>query len=336
MLITANSIMAQTISNPDFELKTGCPTSHTQMNLATGWNQPTNGTSDYLNTCGYNFSDKIIPYSGTGYVGAFIESISLKEYITNTLSVPLVKDVTYTISFMVAHLYGSTNTNAFGGINFVDLPLSEQGFLGIMFSESAPTQANVTSNYGSPISDSFGSGKALIPVGHAAYSSSSRNQWVPVTLTYKAKGGERYMTVGQFRNGSTSSIVWPSAAYFLYDKFSSSLTPTPVCNAGTTPPPVKNVSNVCPATTVNLVSAHTGFIPAGASLVWYKNNTHTGPPLTTSEIANAGAGTYYAFYHDESNNCYGPVSNVVNVTITSCCNAGTDQVSLKGNVLINQ
>ena len=91
-----------------------------------------------------------------------------------------------------------------------------------------------------------------------------------------------------------------------------------ICKAGSTKPVVRNLSNMCPSNTVNLNNAHTGTVPFSASLVWYRNNTHTGSPLTTSAIANAGAGTYYAFYYDESNNCYGPVSNAVNVIIDVC------------------
>ena len=87
----------------------------------------------------------------------------------------------------------------------------------------------------------------------------------------------------------------------------------PACTAGAIAPPVSSLNYSCPATSVNLVTAHTGTIPSGASLVWYTNNTHTGVALTASEIANAGVGTYYAFYYDGTNNCYSPASSVVTV-----------------------
>ena len=99
---------------------------------------------------------------------------------------------------------------------------------------------------------------------------------------------------------------------------SSSITPAAVCNAGTTAPAVQNLSNVCPATTVDLTNAHTGTVPAGAALAWFTNNAHTGTALSGTQITQAGAGTYYAFYYDSTNACYSPASAPVTVTISVC------------------
>ena len=103
-------------------------------------------------------------------------------------------------------------------------------------------------------------------------------------------------------------------------------------------PPVQNLSNVCPTTTVNLTTAHTGTVPAGTSLKWFTNNTHTGTALTGTQVTQAGAGTYYAFYNDTNdplNHCWSPASDPVTVTINGCCNAGTAQVPLTGNTINN-
>ncbi|MBB6369639.1 hypothetical protein [Chryseobacterium shigense] len=100
---------------------------------------------------------------------------------------------------------------------------------------------------------------------------------------------------------------------------SSSLVACLSCNAGFSGPPVvTSLTNTCPANTVNLNSAHTGTVPAGTQLVWYTNNTHSGTALTTTQVASAGAGTYYAFYFDGTNNCYSPSSESVTVNITVC------------------
>lgn len=110
-----------------------------------------------------------------------------------------------------------------------------------------------------------------------------------------------------------------------------------VFNVGA-PTVTSSLSNVCPATTVNLDSAHTGTKPSGTNLVWFTNSTHSGTALTATQVANAGAGTYYAYYQSTSNtNCYSTASNAVTVTISSCatCNAGTSQVPLTGNTLSN-
>jgi alpha-tubulin suppressor-like RCC1 family protein len=81
-------------------------------------------------------------------------------------------------------------------------------------------------------------------------------------------------------------------------------------------PPVKNVANVCPWNTVNLNDAYTGSIPAGTSLVWFTNSAHTGTALSGTQVSDAGAGTYYAFYYNGT--CYSAASNPVVLTINNC------------------
>ena len=77
------------------------------------------------------------------------------------------------------------------------------------------------------------------------------------------------------------------------------------------------VSNVCPATTVNLTTHSTGTPPSGTTVTW-----HTGTPATAAnKVADptmVGSGTYYAAYFDATNSCYSPTSTPVQVTITTC------------------
>jgi len=69
------------------------------------------------------------------------------------------------------------------------------------------------------------------------------------------------------------------------------------CAASTQAPLVNNnISNLCPATTVNLNLAHTGTIPTGTNLVWFTNSNHTGAALSGPQVTQAGTRTYYAFY----------------------------------------
>jgi|GEM_PF-1992071 len=82
-------------------------------------------------------------------------------------------------------------------------------------------------------------------------------------------------------------------------------------------PPVQDLANDCPLTTVNLEDAHTDTTPSGSELRWFTNDSHTGTALTLAQIATAGAGTYYAFYYD-SNGVYSPASAAVTVTIDDC------------------
>lgn len=94
-------------------------------------------------------------------------------------------------------------------------------------------------------------------------------------------------------------------------------------------PPVKNLTNTCTATTVNLNNAHTGTVPAGTSLKWFTNNTHTGTALSGTQVTQAGAGTYYAFYNDITdpvNTCWSPASDPVTVTIINRLDSDGDGI----------
>ena len=88
-----------------------------------------------------------------------------------------------------------------------------------------------------------------------------------------------------------------------------------VCDGGPAPKVISSLDNICPATSVNLNRAHLGTIPAGTSLVWFNNNTHTGTPLSETQITQASAGTYYAFYYNETNDCWSPASEAVVILI---------------------
>lgn len=98
------------------------------------------------------------------------------------------------------------------------------------------------------------------------------------------------------------------------------------CNAGSAAPTLSSTtaSNPCPATTVNLGNLVTSATPAGASLVWFTNSTHTGAAYATPTAATSG--TYYAFYYDAVGNCYSPASAAVTVT-TAKCNVAVNDMS---------
>lgn len=78
------------------------------------------------------------------------------------------------------------------------------------------------------------------------------------------------------------------------------------------------ISNTCPNTTVDLNSLVTNVPPMGADtvVVWFTNNMATGTAYATPTMATAG--TYYAFFYDTVDSCYGPASGAVTVTINGC------------------
>ncbi|MFY7886223.1 MAG: beta strand repeat-containing protein [Dolichospermum sp.] len=102
-----------------------------------------------------------------------------------------------------------------------------------------------------------------------------------------------------------------------------------VCSAGTAAPTLSatTISNVCPATTVDLSTITASNTPSGTTLTW-----HSGTPATTanklSSITGLAAGTYYAAFFDAAGNCYsgtsGSATTAVTATVASCTIIDTD------------
>lgn len=108
------------LPNGDFEQYTLCPDYVSQIDRCVGWSRPTEGTSDYFNAClGVPFSMSVPDNqmgdeparSGNGYTGfyAFSDLDPLtsgpddyREYITHSLSTPLVPGVAYRLEFYVS------------------------------------------------------------------------------------------------------------------------------------------------------------------------------------------------------------------------------------------
>ncbi|NIJ54768.1 T9SS type A sorting domain-containing protein [Dyadobacter arcticus] len=94
------------------------------------------------------------------------------------------------------------------------------------------------------------------------------------------------------------------------------------------------IINECPVTTtVNLNNAFTGALPAGATLLWYTNPTHSGLPVADPAHASVLISTYYAFYYDVGNDCYNTANSTsfVKVTKRPCDQAAPSYFGLNEN-----
>ena len=139
-------------------------------------------------------------------------------------------------------------------------------------------------------------------------------QWVAIASTVDSTsllGGSSSLTSGSI---TTNAALVPDT-YEIY-------TLGKVCGSGVAPTlSSTSLANICPALTVDLISAVTSSTPSGASLVWYTNTTHTGSAYATP--SEAIAGTYYAFYYESENNCYTPGTTAVTATTASPPNTPT-------------
>ena len=121
-------------------------------------------------------------------------------------------------------------------------------------------------------------------------------------------------------NQLSSGTLVPGTTYYVafWDSFYKCYSPTtPIRGCGNIAPQVQNLTISCPATSVDLNTAQDTSVlttPANSSLVWFTNSTHTGTALTGTQVTQAGAGIYYAFYYDSVGGCYSPASTPVEVT----------------------
>ncbi|TDX87258.1 DUF11 domain-containing protein [Epilithonimonas xixisoli] len=318
-IITAIAVMTSMlsyaqnrISNPGYETYSQIPDNYSQLSRATGWINPMGsfaGTPDYFNTQGsFNLSDKILPRSGTAYAGTFLEmkgssinATDYKEYMTMPLSGTLTAGATYTLSFYVAHLFGSqpARFNQPAGITFYDLPSDEQGYLGAVFSTAAPTLANTVGNTSpryTSIRNDFGVGRVLIPNTNTdVYGATSRYNWVKATLQYTATGTEQFVTFGQLRPGTTS-LANNQAVYYIYDDFyltvpsvlTKSVSPSSIRQGGTATYTF-TLTNTSTGNTAQTGLAFTDILPSGLRIAATPNVVVSG--LTGGSVVAPGGGT---------------------------------------------
>jgi OmpA-OmpF porin, OOP family len=197
------------IINPDFETHSGCPNTSGQYLLAEEWFSPNLGSPDYFNDCSntleygteFNCKGGQIPHSGHGYMGILSENLHNNEYfeyLETHLNDPLVAGQTYCIRFYVS-------------LGDCDFALQE---LGAVFSQTilkVPEAKKVVLPY--------------VPITNGSVLSETE-KWMCIKGTYKAKGGERYLTIGYFnkednfirvRENPKVNPTFRSAYYFIDD-----------------------------------------------------------------------------------------------------------------------
>ncbi len=195
----AGPAYAQLVPNPSFETYSACPTSSSgsgQLAYATGWTSPTLSSSDYYNTCGnaamgvpLNAVGYQTPHGpGHGYAGLYvycqdpIECANMgpdyREYLESALTSPLVAGHTYQVTFYVSLAENSGQ--------------SSDG-MGAYFSHGAVGSTSRTVlNYSPQIHN---------PNGMLMTDTSN---WIPVSGSFVAAGGEDHITIGNFKNNAST------------------------------------------------------------------------------------------------------------------------------------
>ncbi|PIE22314.1 MAG: hypothetical protein CSA62_12940 [Planctomycetota bacterium] len=210
LFLSAPFVSAQNlVVNPSFETHSSCPSLPGQINKASGWNSPTNGSPDYDHVCGTSSTVKVpvnmwgnqTPRTGKAYaqmityVGA--SASNFREYIQAPLTSALVAGTKYEISFWVSRCdktrWACKDIGAYLSIgavptspNFNPLPYTPQ-----------------IQNTGGIITNSV--------------------SWVQIKGVYTATGGESHIVIGNFKNHVSSTATQLStsghnnAGYYIDD-----------------------------------------------------------------------------------------------------------------------
>ncbi len=205
------------ISNSSFEEFYQCPSTYnasTEGKIAPGWASPTKGTPDLFNACNKgvvgvptNWAGQSKANTGNGYAGIYVFSANSKrnyrEYLQTQLKYPLKKNGEYEVEF-----YYKLSSNSKYSIDRIGILLSDSTF-----------QSPIDEIIHTPTYEQ----KNL-----KAYDKRITGGWEKFSYRYKAKGGEHYLTIGNFStnaytkhfNIATSKAKEPllyKQAYFYID-----------------------------------------------------------------------------------------------------------------------
>lgn len=200
------------IQNGGFEDYFACPDVQPSfpINFINHWYSPNKNTPDYFNTC----SDPLIQVpsnyfgfqhaqEGNGYSGGQVFGLGdpNREYITNRLETALLKDTLYCLKFYISLSGKNTYKTA---IDRMQIYFSADSVWYDTFF-TLPVTPQLETEPGVFLQDTV--------------------NWMEISLPYVASGGERYMTIGNFReNIDTDTIklttVGGNKAYYYFDNFS--------------------------------------------------------------------------------------------------------------------
>lgn len=195
------------VPNPSFETYTACPTSAAQIVNCTPWFIPAGhgGSPDFHHVCGNttfgvpsNIFGNQMPRTGSGYAGFSAGGLgTLREYMQVQLTSALVAGMTYDVEAYVSLSDGSGLGVDGYQFYFSNAPLTGTG----------STAIPVTPQVAQPVCNNI----------------TNQTNWVLVSGSFVASGGEQYMTVGNFDPDAatcTSTVTGWSWNYSYMDDIS--------------------------------------------------------------------------------------------------------------------
>jgi len=197
-----NTTSQNLIPNAGFEYYTTCPTDKYHYSpLAIGWINPSKEgvrtTPDFYHSCGEedyqtpkNRYGMVMPYGGEGYAG-LLNRNWWREYITIRLKEPLQPGKEYKASIFVqaTDTFGSIIKNI--GMHFSKKIPKQKGTKPLKNTDIITPDGNfITPQIKNSTND-------YIPIG----------KWVKIEGTFRAKGGEKFITIGSFGRNVDHKLV---------------------------------------------------------------------------------------------------------------------------------
>ncbi len=244
LLLTVAATEAQNlVPNPSFEEHTVCPKELGKRQLyIENWIQPTAGSIDYFHRCSdkCGVPDNVVGYqeamSGDGYIGLTVYHERYRVYAQALLKQPLVAGKSYSVEFSIC--LAENSKYAIGNIGAYFSPDKISSVVETTFEcyESVASEGGFKLNPGpcrpqvNNLSENF---------------LKDTKNWKKVTGSFTAKGGEKYITIGNFFSKvKTPYMPSPSLgkgeyAYYYIDDVA-------VVETGTSAEPFFVSSNVSP------------------------------------------------------------------------------------------
>ncbi len=187
------------VKNPSFEEYETCPNAlGTFKQDVAHWSTPTQGTTDYFNTCSKvmgapeNFNGIQQPKYENAYAGLyFYAPADYREYIQAPLKKTLQKGETYVLSFYISLAEGS------------DFAVKD---FGVVLSYNALSIATKKQLSRKHLFTVKGNRVNTFEVNHPKFHE-DKTDWLLVTAEFEAKGFEKYLILGNLRSNRMTRKV---------------------------------------------------------------------------------------------------------------------------------
>jgi len=197
-LCTHFVISQNLIKNPSFEVFENCPEKLGNFDEdVRNWSTPTIGSTDYFNGCSTamgtpkNFNGSQPADFGVGYSGLYLYAPDdYREYIQAELTETLVKGKKYKISFYVSLAERS------------DFAIKE---FGVLFSRNKlhfPIRKELSKMH---LYKDRENQYNYLEIGYSNFFSDTQD-WILVHTQFKAKGTEKFITLGNFKNNARTRL----------------------------------------------------------------------------------------------------------------------------------